>query len=170
MSLKKSEDPVVSGAVLAERYGVSSRHINSLAERDLLARGPGGKQFYEYASTRRYVEHLRKSSSGRVGIQEERLRLVKMQANKIAFENSVAKGKHAPTAVMLRWFAESLGRLRGLMLAIPDRLASRLSHLTRHDIHEIDAEIRLAIQESVETEKAYLDSENKAERDGNDES
>ena len=33
------------------------------------------------------------------------------------------------------------------LLAIPDRLRSRLPHLTNHDTHEIDAEIRVVLKE-----------------------
>jgi phage terminase Nu1 subunit (DNA packaging protein) len=172
--VKKSEvesedDPVVTAATLASRVGASTRTVGNLATRGIAVRGPGGRGFRLWASIRNYFQELRSASASRTTISDDRKLLLRAQTAKIEFENSIANGTHANTSVMLSRFAESLQRLRGSMLAIPDRIASHLGHLTRRDIAEIDAEIRAAIVDSVEAEKATLDREDKAERDGKDE-
>lgn len=48
--------------------------------------------------------------------------------------------------VELEW-SDMLRTVRAGMLAIPSRVAARLPHLSKHDVAEIDAEIRAALSE-----------------------
>src|ERR1700730_18399730 len=68
----------------------------------------------------------------------------------------LAPGNAAPRAEsvklrdVIREWALTFRELSAKLLAIPDRIASRLPHLTRHDLHEIDAEIRIVLQETYD--------------------
>jgi phage terminase Nu1 subunit (DNA packaging protein) len=148
--MAKTDDPVASGATLAVRYGVSTRQINLLAERDLLVRAPGGKGFLEHASTLKYMEHLRKTAAGRSGISDRRAKLIEEQTQKLRIENGIKRSAYWKATEVIREWALTFRELSAKMLAIPDRIASRLPHLTRHDLHEIDAEIRIVLQETYD--------------------
>lgn len=50
------------------------------------------------------------------------------------------------SAVEAEW-ANVLRTVRAGMLAVPSRVAARLPHLSKHDVAEIDAEIRGALSE-----------------------
>jgi phage terminase Nu1 subunit (DNA packaging protein) len=50
-------------------------------------------------------------------------------------------------AVEAEW-ADVLRTVRAGMLAVPSRVAARLPHLSKHDVAEIDAEIRAALTET----------------------
>ena len=65
----------------------------------------------------------------RTGIGEERVRLTKEQADKIAFANSVARSEYWKTEEALRIYHEGMARLRACMTAVPDRVAARCGHL-----------------------------------------
>jgi phage terminase Nu1 subunit (DNA packaging protein) len=50
------------------------------------------------------------------------------------------------SAVQAEW-SDILRVVRAGMLAVPSRVAARLPHLSKHDIAEIDAEVRAALTE-----------------------
>jgi phage terminase Nu1 subunit (DNA packaging protein) len=146
--MKANNDPVLSATELGGRWGVTARHVSELARKGISVRAPSGG-YYERASTLRYIESLRKTAAGRTGISDERLRLVKEQADKVAFENAVAREKYWLRTEAKECFFACLQRLRGHMLAVKDRIQMRLGHLSKRDIHEIEQEIILAITEAA---------------------
>jgi phage terminase Nu1 subunit (DNA packaging protein) len=52
----------------------------------------------------------------------------------------------AASAVQAEW-SDVLRVVRAGLLALPSRVAARLPHLSKHDIAEIDAEVRAALTE-----------------------
>jgi phage terminase Nu1 subunit (DNA packaging protein) len=145
----KPNDPVASGATLAVRYGVSTRQISLLAERDLLVRAPDGQRgFLEHASTLRYIEHLRKAAAGRSGISDRRAKLIDAQTQKLRIENGIKRSQFWKALEVIREWADVWREVSAKLLAIPDRIASRIPHLSRFDLHEIDAEIRIVLEET----------------------
>jgi phage terminase Nu1 subunit (DNA packaging protein) len=143
-----SDDETVKAAELARRWGVSNRQIGVLTEKGILARGPGGILAWE--STRRYLAHLRESASGRTTISDERKRVLTEQADKLALGNAATRAESVKLVDVIREWADTFRELSAKLLAIPDRLASRLPNLTRHDLHEIDAEIRIVLRETFD--------------------
>jgi phage terminase Nu1 subunit (DNA packaging protein) len=148
---------------LANRIGASTRTVGNLAARGVAVRGPNGRGFYLWASVRNAFKELRGAAAGRASVSDERRRVLTAQAIKLEFENNIANGKYTDTAATGRWFADILSRIRGHMLAIPDRTIRRLPHLTNHDRHEIDQEIRAALVDAYESEKALATPERAAE-------
>jgi phage terminase Nu1 subunit (DNA packaging protein) len=143
-----SDDETVKAAELAKRWGVSNRQIGVLTEKGILARGPGGILAWE--STRRYLASLRQSASGRTTISDERKRVLTEQADKLALGNAATRAESVKLRDVIREWALTFRELSAKLLAIPDRIASRLPNLTRHDLHEIDAEIRIVLKEAFD--------------------
>jgi phage terminase Nu1 subunit (DNA packaging protein) len=54
-------------------------------------------------------------------------------------------------AVQTEW-SVILRTVRAGMLALPSRVAARLPHLSKHDVAEIDAEVRAALSEIGRTD------------------
>jgi phage terminase Nu1 subunit (DNA packaging protein) len=80
---------------------------------------------------------------------KERGRLAAAQAD-IA-EQKVAKmrGSMLDAQVVASEWSAVLQTVRAGMLAVPSRCAARLPHLSKHDVAEIDAEVRAAAVEIV---------------------
>ena len=64
--------------------------------------------------------------------------LAEIKARKMAGELVEAKAVEAEWINMLR-------TIRAGMLAVPSRVAARLPHLSKHDVSEIESEIRAAL-------------------------
>jgi terminase small subunit / prophage DNA-packing protein len=154
--MKTNNDPVLSASMLAGRWGVTSRTVTDLAKRGIAVAAPGGG-YYERESTRKYIESLRKTAAGRSGISDERLRLVKAQARILERKNEVAADKYFLKTEALREFTASLIRLRGYLMAVPDRVSQRLSHLTRRDVDEIKKEVAAALYDAAKEELIFTD-------------
>ena len=142
------EDETVKAAELAKRWGVSNRQIGVLTEKGILARGPGGILAWE--STRRYLAHLREFASGRTTISDERKRVLTEQADKLALANAATRNESVKLADVILVWSNTFREVSAKLLAITSRVASRLPHLTQHDLHEIDAEIRIVLTETAE--------------------
>ena len=140
-----------TAAELADLIGVSPRSITDLAKRGIVVRAKRG--FDEHKSVRGYCDHLRKLAAGRggesaiAGATAERARLIREQADAAALKNALARAEMLPAAdVASRWSA-ILRRVRDGVLAASSRVAGRLPHLTRHDVSELDAELRIVLTE-----------------------
>jgi phage terminase Nu1 subunit (DNA packaging protein) len=93
---------------------------------------------------------LRKVAAGRSGITDERLQLVREQRDKLALANAATRGESVKLIEVIRVWSDTFRGVSAKLLAIPDRLASRLPNLSRHDLHEIDQEIRIVLTETAE--------------------
>lgn len=169
LGFKSDDDPVVTGAVLANRIGASTRTVGNLAAKGVAVRGPNGRGFYLWASIGNAFKELRSAAAGRASVSDVRKRVLNAQAQKLEHDLEVAQGKYWLKIEAMAVFSASFQRMRGHMVAVHDRIRTRLPHLTNHDIFEIEQEIIAAIVDSAEAEKAVLDREDKAERDSNDE-
>lgn len=67
-------------------------------------------------------------------------RLAEIKAGKLAGDLVEAAAVEAEWTSMLR-------TVRSGMLAVPSRVAARLPHLSKHDVAEIDAEVRAVLAE-----------------------
>jgi phage terminase Nu1 subunit (DNA packaging protein) len=75
----------------------------------------------------------------------ERGRLAAAQANLAEIKAKKPSGELV-AAVEAEW-SDVLRTISAGMLAVPSRVAARLPHLSKHDVAEIDAEIRAALGE-----------------------
>jgi phage terminase Nu1 subunit (DNA packaging protein) len=141
-----------TAAVLADLLGVSPRSITDLAKRGIVMRADGGG-FDKRKSVRGYCDYLRKLATGRGGDAAiatatiERARLAKAQADAVELKNAAVRGTMLDAGEVEREWSDILRGVRAGMLAVPSRAAQRLPHLSKHDIAEIDAEVRAVLTE-----------------------
>lgn len=75
----------------------------------------------------------------------ERGRLAAAQADLATIKAAKLRGELVEAAAVEAEWAGVLRAVRAAMLAVPSRCAARLPHLSKHDVAEIDAEIRAGL-------------------------
>lgn len=134
---------------LAALLGVSGRTVRELAQKGIIAKD--GERFPVRECVRAYCSHLREKAAGRGGsasLTQERVRVAKEQADSLAMRNAITRGEMLPARDVEASWSTILRDVRSAMLALPSRVQQRLSHLTAHDVSEIDHEVRAALQEA----------------------
>jgi phage terminase Nu1 subunit (DNA packaging protein) len=131
---------------LADLLGITERHVNQLAGRDVLAK-IGRGTFDTRASLRGFLDYAKRR--GNVDLDAAKLRLVSEQAEKVELQNATVRGELVPAAEVEREWAGILRDVRAAMLALPPRLSSLLPHLSASDIAMIDREIRDVLTETA---------------------
>jgi len=136
----------VTTAVLARYFGCTARAIGDLVRRKVIERT--GDSFNLEDCTRRAMTHYRNLAQGRGGevdvgkAAHQRARLARAQATLVETKTRKLSGELVPAAeVEAEWRG-----VRAAMLAVPTRVQAGLPHLTTHDVVEIDAEVREALQ------------------------
>ncbi|MGY6662211.1 MAG: hypothetical protein ACXIVO_07800 [Glycocaulis sp.] len=140
----------ISEAELADLFGITARQLRNLAY-DGVIRKAGRGRFEFRASVRGYTESLRaKCARGRSKDdpehKAERVRLARAQAEKVELQNAKARSELVSADEVTHAWAAILRDVRAGMLAVPSRIGTRLPALTGHDISEIEAEIRAALE------------------------
>ena len=137
-----------STASIADLLGITPRSVTQLANKGVL-RSLGRGCWPVRESVQNYTAHLREQAAGRSGsatLTDERTRLAREQADKVAMANAVARGEMIPARQVQTEWAGILRDVRAAMLAVASRCGSTLSHLTVRDVATIDAEIRSALE------------------------
>jgi phage terminase Nu1 subunit (DNA packaging protein) len=154
--LARMTDTTITAAKLAALIGISTRSISDLATRGIIVRAPSGRGFVQGASVKGYCDHLRQLAKGRGGTEAalasatvDRGRLARAQAEHVETKNAVARRELVSAAEVETEWSAILRTVRAGMLAVPSRCASRLPHLTKHDVSEIDREVRAALVETA---------------------
>jgi phage terminase Nu1 subunit (DNA packaging protein) len=73
---------------------------------------------------------------------KQRARLAAAQADLNELKAARMRGELVEASAVEAEWSVILRRVRAGMLAVPSRVAARLPHLSRHEVAEIDAEIR----------------------------
>lgn len=135
----------VSSEIVADLVGVSRRRIEQLAGEGVVPRIAPGR-YDQREVVRAYCEFLRAGASGRgtadKGYRDERTRLAKVQADKIAQQNAVSSGELVAVSDVAAAWSSILADVRAAMLAIP----SRVQGIDRHAVETLDREIREALE------------------------
>jgi phage terminase Nu1 subunit (DNA packaging protein) len=166
---------IVSANELCELLGVSAKSISQFSASGVVARVSHGKYDLK-ASIAGYVAHriavatAHGPSASVASVAEARVRLLKLQGDKVAREVQVAAGELVPIAQVEAAWTAIARRVRGAMLALSARLSGKLS-LSREAVVVVDDEVRAALTELaddaagalVEIEAALA----KVERTGN---
>lgn len=138
---------------LADLFGITTRRVRELRT-DGTIPAAGRATYSRREACRSYTAHLRNLRSGRSSgdaeLKAEKLRFERERADKLAASNAAARRELLPAAEVVRTWATTLRAVRAAMLAIPSRVGARLSHLTQHDLSELDREIRDALAESAD--------------------
>jgi phage terminase Nu1 subunit (DNA packaging protein) len=151
---KQSSTPgdLVSGPVLARWLGVTDHTVREMAKAGIVVRVKRGLYRHE-ESVRGAFEHVRQTASQRGGeasleaMREQRIRIAKAQADALEAKNEELSGKTFTAEAVERGWSDILRTVRAGMLAVPSRCAGRLPNLTRHDVSEIDREVRAVLTE-----------------------
>lgn len=142
-------DRLVSTAELAEWLDLSAVRVSALGRDGILPR-EGDRRYPLRACIRAYVAWCRENPSGRrvkdPGLQDEKLRLAREQADKIALQNARARGELLEAADVARRWATYTTALRAALLAVPPRVAAH-SGLDRRAAATLDSEMRAALNQ-----------------------
>lgn len=93
-------------------------------------------------------------SAVKLDLTEERARLAKEQADRVAIQNAKLRGELLDAAEIEHRWADEMVRLRSRMLAVPVDLPQLLPGLTKHELGVIDRAIRDAMSEAADDENA----------------
>jgi len=142
--MKRNDPDNVSAAELGKWIGLSPKAVSEHSTMVRVGRG----RYKLKASIAAYTAHLRAAATGRGSPTAiARTRLIEAQASAAETKAATLRGELLPAAdVAARWSA-ILRRVRDGVLASPSRVAGRLPHLTRHDVAEIDDELRIVLTE-----------------------
>ncbi|MHB0706011.1 hypothetical protein ACX4MT_09225 [Roseomonas mucosa] len=138
------ENPV-SVAVLADHLGITPRSIREWAEKGVIPRTADGK-YPLRAAVRAYCAAIRSQIQGG-DLKAERHRLVREQADREALRNARLRGELLPAAEVEAAWSGAFRNISSRFLALPSRISQRLGTLSKHDLAEIDREIRDTLAE-----------------------
>jgi phage terminase Nu1 subunit (DNA packaging protein) len=139
----------VSAEELAEWIGLTPSRIHTLGREGTIPRNVD-KTYPLRRAVLAYAEHARQGALGRRAdgeLAQEKIRLARATAEKLETANLKAKGELAPLTDVEKAWAGILRDIRAALLALPSRAASRLGHLTPHDVATIDREVRAVLEE-----------------------
>jgi phage terminase Nu1 subunit (DNA packaging protein) len=99
---------------------------------------------------RAYCGRLSAAAAGRQSATSvQRARLLQEQADAAALKNAIQCGEMLPAAEVEAGWSTILKSVRDRLLALPSRVAARLPILTKHDVSEIDHEVRAVLTEAA---------------------
>lgn len=138
----------VDSITLAALLGLSQGRVTALAKSGDLPRV--GWRFPIPEAVQTYVEYTRKNPSGRriadPGLHDQKLRMAKEQADKLALANQVTRDELVPVeSVRLEWRSIAMD-LRARLLAIGPRVSANLG-LDRKAAASLDSELRAALED-----------------------
>jgi phage terminase Nu1 subunit (DNA packaging protein) len=134
----------VDAATLAKAFGVSTRQIAMLATDGIVVKRARAR-FDLLASTRNYIEKLRKPDGG------SKERLTAAQADLAELKLQESRAALLPASTVEQEWAGILRDVRAGCLAITARVQQQLPHLTAHDAATLDSEIRTALSQLGES-------------------
>jgi phage terminase Nu1 subunit (DNA packaging protein) len=129
--------PITKG-LLAECFGVTTQQFAQTR-----INLPAGKSMGEWM--RIIYKRRSEAAAGRSdSLVEERARLAREQADRVAMENAAKRGDLAPVGVIEMMLAAIAAQAVASLEAVPGRVRMRLPHLTAADISAIEREIAAA--------------------------
>jgi len=122
--------------------GISQPAVSDLLQRSVIKEGDSAGQWLLA-----YCGHLREQAAGRssgigtLNLVDERARLAREQADKIAYQNAITRGELAPVAILEEVLANTAAKVAKIFDAIPGMVRRRIPTLTADDIDLIADEI-----------------------------
>jgi phage terminase Nu1 subunit (DNA packaging protein) len=138
---------------LADLLGVTANRIRTITQDGVIKRvAPATYDLRE--AVRAYSIHMRElaSRANKVGmalnddLKAAKLEIAKQQAVALKVKNAAARKELVPAREVEREWAAVLRDLRAALLALPSRIGARLPHLSKHDLAQIDAELRTTLE------------------------
>lgn len=144
----------VPGGTLAQLFDCDERTIRNLAKRGVIVKAARG-QYVLAASIRNYVRHLRDQASGRQGRDElidavtENALLRRSQREGQELKNAMLAGQVIRKDDLFPAWARVVRAVRANVLALPNKIAFAMPHLTPHDREMIDQLTRDALYDAA---------------------
>ncbi len=139
------EADTVTAAELGEWLGLSPNRVHALGRDGVLPR-VDDKRYPLRASVAAYCKHCRSLAKGKATdreLAEEKIRLAREQADKIALQNAAARGEFLDSRTVASEWRSIVTDLRAALLAVPSRVASELG-FDRKETAAMDSEVRAA--------------------------
>lgn len=154
MSTSTTTMPAYPASTIAKLFNITERRVHQLVQERVLPKASRGN--YELVScVQGYIKYLRDRSLGSVDIDEnnpnianERARLIKMQADKLAMEIDEEKGKLLDADKAIKAWDNLIARCRAVLLGIPNRLANQVVAI--NNAQEVAQLLKKAIYEALE--------------------
>jgi phage terminase Nu1 subunit (DNA packaging protein) len=142
MAADREDD--VNAPELAHWLGISAAAVYDAAQRNVIERAGRGR-YPLRASIAAYCAHLRRLLSERTGspAATARAKLLDEQAEHARLKNARLRGAVLDAEAVQAAWTGVMTRLRGRLLAIPNRMPA----LSRADLESLDAELRAALSE-----------------------
>jgi phage terminase Nu1 subunit (DNA packaging protein) len=137
----------LTAAELGEWLGLTPNRVHALGRDGVLPR-VDDKRYPLQASVMAYCEHCRSLAKGKATdkeLAEEKVRLAREQADKIALQNAAARGEFLDSRSVANEWRSIVTDLRAALLAVPSRVASELG-FDRKETAALDSEIRAAME------------------------
>lgn len=134
-------DKVITQTQFAELVGVTQQAISGLVLRGVLQAGDTGGQWLLS-----YCENLREQAAGRASLGDldlvqERARLAKEQADRVAMQNMVERKEMAPVNLLEIVLAKVARQVVATLEAIPVQLKRNSTSISADDLKFITSEI-----------------------------
>lgn len=160
-------DAHMSQAEFGELVGVSQQAISSLLVRNVLSPdGSAGQWLREYCSNLREVAAGRSSSDGSFDLVEERARLAKEQADRIAMQNAERRHELAPVEAMEMVLAAVGVKVGKILDTIPGLVRRRVPGICSDVIEAIESDIAKCRNMAASMTLASLSDEDDDSSDG----
>ncbi|SIN74354.1 Phage DNA packaging protein, Nu1 subunit of terminase [Vannielia litorea] len=147
MAARAPEGDLVTAGELGDWLGLTANRVHALGRDGVLPRSPE-KRYPLRASVAAYCDHARSLAKGKAAdnaLAEEKVRLAREQADKIALQNAAARGELLDSREVANEWRSVVVDLRAAILAVPSRVASRLG-FDRKETAALDSEIRDAME------------------------
>ncbi|MPS27572.1 MAG: DNA packaging Nu1 [Alcaligenaceae bacterium] len=152
----------------ASLVGVSQQAISAMQAKGVLLPGASASVWLKA-----YCDHLREQAAGRQSegkfdLIQERARLAREQADRVAMENAVSRQELAPVVLLSQVLASVGRKVAGILDTIPVQLKRRTTGMTKADLDFVEAEITRArnIAAAVELNWDELDAMDGADTEG----
>ena len=145
--LLDDDQPMVTAAELSDWLGLTANRVHALGRDGVLPRS-AEKTYPLQASVRAYADHCRSLAKGKAtdaALAEEKVRLAREQADKIALQNAAARGELLDARTVAAEWRSIVTDLRAAVLAVPSRVASELG-FDRAATAALDSEMRAAME------------------------
>jgi phage terminase Nu1 subunit (DNA packaging protein) len=141
------DSETLTAAELGDWLGLTPNRVHALGRDGVLPRTPD-KTYPLRESVAAYCDHCRGLAKGKATdkeLAEEKIRLAREQADKIALQNAAARGELLDSRTVAQEWAGVITDLRAAVLAVPSRVASSLG-FDREQTAALDSEIRDAME------------------------
>jgi phage terminase Nu1 subunit (DNA packaging protein) len=163
------KEQTVSAGELADLLATTEKTLSAWAKSGVVTRVSHGKSAL-LPSIRGFARHVKSRAGGGeaavAAVASERGSLLRVQRQRAELELAREEGKLLKLADVAAHWSAILRTLRSACLAIPTRVASRVSGLSREAVYEIDQEIRLALTEMATAGYPLPGSEGEAAKNG----